>query len=160
MPHDLGRVVLPDLVGKVQCEVLGGTARVFGELARQHRGGVRADDGALGKVLLHLGVELDLLLGLFGDRLDDQVGIAKRLVVGRGEDDAFGSLLDLRLERLDLLVGKLGAVRQTARVCGRIGLHGFERLEVDILPALELGLRAVDRALGTQPDLDVEALVG
>ena len=138
MPHDLGGVVAPDLVGEMQSQIFSGTPGMFREGAWQHRGGIGDQDGLLRHMLGKLLIEGDLLLRIFGDRLDDKIGVPRGLFVARRERDALERGHDLRLELVDLL-GR-----------GQIG----------VLQDFELGLRAIDRPFGANPYRDVESLIG
>ena len=156
--HDLGHVVLPDGVGKVQRQVLLGAAGVLGKGARQQRGGVGDDDGLLRQNRGELLVEVDLCLGILGHGLDDQVGVGN----GLGE-------VELQLERgagtLDggkrcVLIEGLVAIGDAGAPLARTIRHAFDGRDVLLADMVDLGLGAPDAAFAAQPNRYVKAAVG
>lgn len=67
--HDLGDVVLPDVVGKVHGQIAVGTAGVASEGAGQQAGGVGDQHGLGGHKRRKLLVKVDLGFLLLGHRL-------------------------------------------------------------------------------------------
>ena len=135
--HDLGHVVLPDGVGKVQRQVLLGATSVLGKGARQQRRGVRHDDGLLRENRGELFVEVNLCLGVLGHRLDDQVGVG----YGLGK-------IELQLERgvgtLDgsecrLLVEGLAAIGDTGAPLACAIRHALDCRDVLLAHMIDLG---------------------
>ena len=101
MPHDFARVVAPDGVGKVQGQILFGTPRVFRKLARQQRGRVGDHNSLFRQVLGELGVERNLLLRVFGNCFNDQVGVAKGFIVVGRELQVFHGRRHICLQAVD-----------------------------------------------------------
>ncbi len=111
-------------------------------------------------MLLQLGVEVLLLLGILGHGLDHVVGVAEGLVPVGDELEVLVGSLDVGLEGLALLGRAFLLGHQAVGIGARIGLHSLESVEVDFVQTVDLGLAAADRALAAQPDGDVVAHVG
>ena len=156
--HDLGHVVLPDGVGKVQRQVLLGTAGVLGKGARQQRGRVGDDDGLLRQNRGELLVEVDLCLGILGHGLDDQVGVGHCLGKIELQLECGVGALDGGERRL--LVEGLGAIGDTGAPLARAVRHALNCRDVLLAHVVDLGLGAADAALAAQPDRHIKAAVG
>ena len=159
MAHELGEVIAPDLVGKVQRHVAVGAPGRVGEGAGKERRGVGQKQRLLRHDVGDRLVERGLLRRVLVDALDHDVRVTERLLDVGGKKDARQALLRGGLEVVDALGSKVAVVGKPAAVLGGIGLPSIERGDDLLLHAFQARLRALDRGLAAQPHGGLETLV-
>lgn len=107
-----------------------------------------------------LTVEVKLFLRVLGQSLDNEVGVLERLVHINAVFKAVVGLLGAGDEGVKVDVGGVLHVRnESAANRAPIGLGGLEFGDIDVVQSLEFWLCALDGALTSEVDDDIETFV-
>ena len=157
--HDFGEVLLPDVVGKVKCQVVLLVRDILGELGRQQ--GRRVGDQKL-IFLQDLSDSLEdpdlLLLDLRGG-FDDDVSVFDGFRHVGGQGDVVLRVLR-SFDAVSVIEGVVAGSQTAAEVSLRPGLvHLLKGLLIDAIETLEFRLGAGLGVFAAKPDSDFFAAV-